>query len=440
VLGTAHKLTPKADVERTLRWSRAKLIGFRLAFAIAVLSIPRFAIFIPVHLEFDAVKRPLASALNPFDQFEWQTTSTIGAFLVSEMTGGASTRDMMVRFRADRTASALPDMLGLLTLALLITIVWTVMDQRRANYLSLDRWMRVYLRYALGTVMLSYAFIKVIPTQFGFLTPGELLRPFGELSRFRVLWNFMAVSSGYTIFTGLVELLGATLLFFRRTTLLGSLVLACVLTNVVVMDLAYRIGAVYYATVMLLLDILILAPYLQPLFVILLVRGNGELPAEPSGAHRWWHSSIAKTVLICILAFPLIEINIKRRGSFFGSGHLVYGLFEVADFVRNGNTPLANDSETWKRVASDPRDGTDGVLVQFANGDLRRIELTDDAEHRVWTIRDPTRAGTLHYVVRQDGIVSLEGRIGSDAVAILLRPVDVNRFFPLLRPPTLLKS
>jgi hypothetical protein len=243
------------------------------------------------------------------------------------------------------------------------------------------------------------------------------------------------VSSGYTIFAGLVELAGAILLFFRRTTLMGSLIVAGALTNVVAMDLAYRVGAVYYATVMLLVDILILAPYLQPLSVILLGRGKCEMPAEPGSSGRWWNSFIAKTALILVLALPLIEINMNRRASFFGAGRIVYGLFEVANFVRNGNTSTAGDGERWKRVASDPRNGTDGVLVQFANGDLRRIELSDDAAKRRWTIRDsnPGRSGTLDYVVRGDGMISLEGHIGSDQVAIVLRPVDMNQFFPLLR-------
>jgi hypothetical protein len=67
---------------------------------------------------------------------------------------------------------------------------------------------------------------------------------------------------------------------------------------------------------------------------------------------------------------------------------------------------------------------------------VRRFELTDDSVHHVWTIRDkhPGQAGTLSYGIRPDGIVSLDGLIGSDSVGILLHPVNVNKVFPLLGP------
>ena len=150
-------------------------------------------------------------------------------------------------------------------LASFAATIWTIVDRHRLDYVRLNRSTRIYLRYALGVVMLTYAFVKIIPTQFGFLTPGELLRPFGQLSRFWVLWNFMAASPGYTILAGLAELLAATLLFFRRTTLLGSVLLAGILINLVGMDITYEVGAVLYPVTLLLLDLILLAPYLQPL-------------------------------------------------------------------------------------------------------------------------------------------------------------------------------
>jgi hypothetical protein len=284
--------------------------------------------------------------------------------------------------------------------------------------------------------MFSYAFIKVIPTQFGYLTPGELLRPLGQLSRFRLLWDFMAASPGYTIFAGVLELLGALLLFFRRTTVLGAMVLAGALVNVIAMDFAFRVGALTYALSLLVIDIAVLTPYAKPLMEILVLRGSGRLPADPVGPRRWWSSPAAKAVLILLLALPLIVTNVQRRRYFFGAGNPVYGLFDVASFVRNGQpvTPLASDGATWKRVASDPHDGIDGILVQFANADLRRFDIINDRVRRVWSIRQTgaLQSGRLEYRVRPDGLVSLSGRLGDDSVEVLLRPVDLQKALPLL--------
>jgi hypothetical protein len=436
-LPTWQSIPKEAAFERS---KLLKAIPFRIAFAIAVLSLPRLAIFIPPHLWFDSLRRPIGSALGAFEIFERRITSAIGAFLLHTVTGGKeSVREMISKFKSDSFASAIPELVGMLSFAVVIAAVWTALERRRTDYRRLNRWMRVYLRYGLATAMLSYAFIKVIPTQFGYLTPGELLRPLGQISRMRLLWDFMALSPGYTIFTGLVELFGAVLLLFRRSTVVGGIVLAGALINVVAMDFAYRVGALTYALSLLLLDILILAPYLGSLCEILLVRGSGALPSEPSGPQqRWWHSRIWKAALISVLALPLIAINIQRRSAFFGSGYIIFGLFDVTTFIRSGQTipPLASDGTTWKRVASDPGNGTYAILVQFANGDLRQFEVTDDSVQHVWTIRDkdPRQAGSLNYGTRSDGVVSLTGRIGGDSVDILLRPVDLNKAFPLLRP------
>ncbi|HLZ33672.1 MAG TPA: hypothetical protein VKP13_06625, partial [Nitrospira sp.] len=141
-------------------------------------------------------------------------------------------------------------------------------------------------------------------------------------------------------------------------------------------------------------------------------------------------------VVLCVLILPLIKINIERRRGYFGAGEPVYGLFSVSTFVRNGQTvaPMPNDGETWKRVGSDPRDGAGGLCVEFANGDVRRFALTEDKAQRLWTIRSENSswAGSLHYEIQQNGDVSLDGRLGSDSVDMVLRRVDESKFFPLL--------
>lgn len=431
-------MSQEDDMQPPLQWSRARLHAFRFAFAIAGISTLELGIFLPIHLVFSALTKPAATVLSRCNMLEWRTTTFIGAFLIRTATGGRiPIHEMMEKSRTDWGLSALPDMVGLFALASLITIAWSFVDRRRSSYSALNRCMRVYLRYALGTAMLTYAFIKIIPTQFGYLTPGELLRPLGQLSRMQLLWDFMAASPAYTIFSGLIELLGASLLFFRRTTLLGALILAGALTNVVVMDIAYNVGAVVYANMLFLLDMIVLAPYLPSLAEILVVHGRGEFTAEPDPLRqRWYHSPYAKAGFLCFLVLPLVQINVARWRGFFGAGQAIYGLFDVTKFARNGQpiTPLASDSATWKRVASDFRDGITGFSVQFANGDVSQFRLTDDTVHREWTIRrqDSREVDVLQYAVQPDGDVSLDGHVGRDSVDMLLHPVDVHKIFPLL--------
>ena len=84
-------------------------------------------------------------------------------------------------------------------------------------------------------------------------------------------------------------------------------------------------------------------------------------------------------------------------------------------------------------MATDGRDDSSGITVQFANGNVRQYRLTDDSAKLEWTRREGQKdVAALHYTVAADGSVSLEGRIANDPVQLQLRPVDLQSF-PLLR-------
>ena len=63
------------------------------------------------------------------------------------------------------TTAAYVQALCFLGLAVVATVAWSVLDRRRANYDKLHQWLRLYIRVALGAVLLSYGAIKVIQAQ-----------------------------------------------------------------------------------------------------------------------------------------------------------------------------------------------------------------------------------------------------------------------------------
>ena len=52
------------------------------------------------------------------------------------------------------------------TLAAVATVVWSILDRRRASYDRLAALLRVFIRYHLAVQMFGYGFAKVIKTQF----------------------------------------------------------------------------------------------------------------------------------------------------------------------------------------------------------------------------------------------------------------------------------
>jgi hypothetical protein len=421
--------------EERVQWSRAQLLVFRFTFAVAVLSVFRLGHFAAIYVPGGGLQ--VRAALGKLEF--WLRLSTLGiVWLASSLAGVVSSTFQEFRNHIYQSNSVfvLADLAGMFVMASLATIIWTFFDRRRTDYLGLHRGMRLYLRYAMGVAMVSYAVVKIIPTQFGFMTPGELLQPYGQLSRFWVLWNFMVTSPEYTMLAGWAELLAAGLLFFRRTTLLGSLLLAGILVNLVGMNIAYQVEAVLIPVTLLMLDLILLAPYLKPLASILLFRGPATLRPEPEPSRpRWYHSALAQGALLCCLVVPHVNRGLAERRAYYGAGRPVWGMFDVVSYARKGEiiAPLASDGTVWKRVAGDGRYDSLRLTVQFANAEVRQFRLTDDLTHRVWKIRERGGAdvGSLQYTVQPDGDIVLDGKIGGDPVRMLLHRADMKKLFPL---------
>src|SRR5262245_47703867 len=53
----------------------------------------------------------------------------------------------------------------LLTVAAVITLVWSVLDRKRPAYVALHKWSYLFMRFALGATMATYGSIKLVPLQ-----------------------------------------------------------------------------------------------------------------------------------------------------------------------------------------------------------------------------------------------------------------------------------
>jgi hypothetical protein len=92
-----------------------------------------------------------------------------------------------------------------------------------------------------------------------------LLAPFGDLAPTAVLWSFMGSSTLYTVFTGLVETMGAVLMFVPRLTTIGALICAAALANVFMLNVSYDVVVKQYAFHLLLMSVFLIGPDLRKL-------------------------------------------------------------------------------------------------------------------------------------------------------------------------------
>src|SRR6185369_15591502 len=150
-----------------------------------------------------------------------------------------------------------------LLIALVVALVWSVADSKRPNYVALDAWLRLGVRFTLVYWMLTFGINKVIPLQFVPPNLADLVTPIGMFSLRDLFWRLTGASPGYVIFMGCTELLAGILLFFKRTEILGALVTTGVLTNVVAINYGYDVGVKLFSSHLLVMAVFLLVPGLR---------------------------------------------------------------------------------------------------------------------------------------------------------------------------------
>jgi len=314
----------------------------------------------------------------------------------------------------DRTGDWI-SLLCIAVLALVGSIAWAAIDRRRRQDARLREILRIFLRYTLAFIMLEYGLSKLFFGQFP--PPGDyrLNEKYGDSSPMGLLWTFMGYSPAYVFFSGAAETLGAALLFFRRTTTLGALILFAVLTNVVLLNFCYDVPVKINSTHYLIICVVLLAPELRRLAAFFLGRPT------PASFPRW--SRALKYVVIAVFVyFPLRDSldHPSLRQTWYS------GYWMVSTFSRDGHD--VSDATRWQRLKFEVDD--DGPIARWRNadesyGDLYDVTF-DDAKHTMRfapSTRDtPTHAtGPIDFTYTRTGDdLELRGTVAGHALDVHL--------------------
>lgn len=313
-------------------------------------------------------------------------------------------------------------------LAVVATLLWSLLDNERKSYPRLYRWLRAYVRLYLGTAMIGYGAFKLIPSQFTRPPLDRYFQPFGDASPMGLLWTFMGSSEPYTIFTGAGEMLGGILLFSRRTAALGALVSAAVLVNVVMLNFSYDVPVKLYSSHLLATAFFLAAPEFRRLAnVFLLNRTADPAVIHPLFARERFNRAalVFRTLfLLVVLGASLYQSYEQRKGIYQHSP--LYGVWEVEEFSTDGELrpPLAADETRWRRVIFDRRRA---FSVQSMTDEVRRYLLEQDTEKKTISMtRFPDRnaKGTLNYDEPEPGLLTLAGDFDGRRVQAKLRRVE----------------
>ncbi|KAA5543013.1 DoxX family protein [Adhaeribacter rhizoryzae] len=229
-------------------------------------------------------------------------------------------------------------------IAVVGAIIWTIRDKDRREYNQLYYWLRVILRYRLAAGLLAYAFIKIYPMQAPLPSISHLNTYYGDFTAWKLFSLTLGIVPDYQSFLGLVELLAAVLLLFRKTTSIGAFLVLPFTGNVFMSNLAYEGGEYVYSFYLVTIALFLFFFDAKRLFSLLMLE-QPTLPNLFKPFFRDWQKT-ARVVLKPAFVFLFVVLYGYKAHAVYnqeGSYHYpktaglpgVSGLYNVKEFRLN---------------------------------------------------------------------------------------------------------
>jgi len=419
----------------TPEWSFAQRVGFRCAFAYWIvynLPFPLQYLQIPVvPREHDFIGRYVGWVVGKYSEMwqiivPWVGKRLFDVDIVFRFTGSGDTTYNYVQ------------MLCYAVFTVVLAAAWTLLDRKSLSYPRLLGGLRVYVRFALATIIMSYGAYKVIKSQFPNPSLDRLLQPYGDSSPMGLVWTFMGASEGYNIFTGGGEMLGGLLLTTRRTTLLGALVSMAVLLNVIMLNFCYDVPVKLFSVHLFAMALFLALPDLGRLANVLVFnRPAAAADIHPLTRWRWlnWTTVALRTVLVGYYVYLTLNQSYTVRQT-YGDLHEkspLYGIWTVEEFAVDGQDrpPLITDATRWRRVVFDY---PNTLAVQLMSDSRQRYGLKIEEQTLSLTKRDdPNWKSDMSYQQPEPGLLVLEGSFDGKKVRAKCRRVDESEFLLVSR-------
>ncbi len=418
VAGAAENWRGVAESEsKTSAWSYAHRVVFRFVFSYIVLYIFPF---------------PFGSypgSVVPFPGYDKMWYALV-PWIAKHILGMSKPITIFPNGSGDTTFNYV-QLLVFAVIAAVATIVWTALDRKRSEYRTLHEWLRIYVRYALAFTMLAYGMDKVVKLQFADPDFGRLAEPFGNYSPFALLWTFMGSSTAYTHFGGWGEVIGAVLLFWRRTTTLGALILCGVLANVVALNYFYDVPVKIFSSSLLLMAIFLVVPECKRLLNFF-VRNRPAAASKTDAPFRarWMkisHKPVKAVVLLAAAYFALVpwSFGVRKMRTNFPKSPL-YGLYQVESFTRNGQQVAWNDAD-WRRMIFKYK--SDMEVMSLDDKASYYGTKYDEAKKTVTLTGEQSKNpdGVLTYSQPDADHLELRGTFQNQPVTIEMRKIDASK-------------
>lgn len=316
----------------------------------------------------------------------------------------------------------------------IVSIVFSMFSSKlfKANitYEKTEYWFHVIISYYLSLVLFKYGFYKIFKNQFYLPEPNILFTPLGDLSDDILYWSTMGASYYFSLITGILEVIPAILLLFKRSRHVGAMIAMVVMTQVVIINFCFDISVKMYACFLLFLCIILVYPTLKLMYQLIILgketKNNLWLPVFNS-KHHLLSYFLLKIVIIGLIVFealfPFIDTNNFNDDK--AMRPYLHGAYDVEVFIRGSDTipPLTTEKERFKRIfihrksyfiTQNMKDEMNDYLFKY---DLKNKQLI------LFTERNSTIFLNFSFSER-DSVLTLSGTVKKVKIKIIAKQID----------------
>jgi len=325
--------------------------------------------------------------------------------------------------------------LCLLAVSLIATAIWSWLDRRRIGYPVLSKWFQLFLRFALGSQLLSYGATKFVPLQMPFPYLFKLVEPLRNFSPMGVLWTSVGISPAYEIFTGGAELAAGFLLIFPRTAVLGALLAMADMIQVFVLNMTYDVSVKLLSFHLVVMSLLFLAPNIRQLFNFFFTNKSAAL-AAPEPLFNSSRANRNARVALAALWIWMIGVNVYVDWDGwhqYGPGQPqseLAGIWDIQQLAIDGQPqPLAvSNPDEWRRIIFDL---AVRAQIQHMDDSLTGYDASLDAQKQTIALTSGSnknwRADFTYSRPAKDTLL-LDGTVNGHKQHIELKLMDSTKF------------
>jgi uncharacterized membrane protein YphA (DoxX/SURF4 family) len=316
--------------------------------------------------------------------------------------------------------------------AVVITAIWSLLDRKRTNYARMYQWLRFFMRIVATVAMIAYGCNKLWHAQFPAPKLIRFIEPYGQTQPADLMWTFMGMSRVYSVFGGIGEMLGGLLLIVPQLTTLGAMVTAAVMTNVLMLNLAYDVPRKIYCFHLIAICVILMLPDLRRLFDFFALNRKTQL-SKPVALFK--DPFLSRGVLLFYIAIAFWAMwdqgTYSRNIANSASAQLpvpLRGIWEVKNFAVDGveRPPLLTDGDRWRRVVLDDPYEFD---IQPIDGPVHRYLLVPDLQKKILTLAKPgalQQQYTLSFENPDANSLVLVGNLSDHQVSAKLTRMDLD--------------